>query len=100
MKTKEKLPAVISKIQNKYKETLLGSDSAICLKCFNELWTQLRINENMFWKRLMKQNIWDQSYVIVDDGGLIDTQTGEVIDPAVDSVYYMEKLWKFLLPLL
>lgn len=48
----------------------------------------------------MKQNIWDQSYVIVDDGGLIDTQTGEVIDPAVDSVYYMEKLWKFLLPLL
>lgn len=49
----------------------------------------IKVNENMLWKRLMKQNIWDQSYVIVDDGGLIDTQTGEVIDPAVDSVYYM-----------
>lgn len=53
----------------------------------------IKVNENMLWKRLMKQNIWDQSYVIVDDGGLIDTQTGEVIDPAVDSVYYMEKLF-------
>ena len=63
MKTKEELEKATKDTITKYKETIFGSDSPICMACLNELRNQQVINNKVYDEKLMDDTMrklaWD-----------------------------------------
>ena len=57
MKTKQELEKAIKDTIINYKEIILGTDSPICIKCWDELRKQQVIDRKVYNQRLMADTV-------------------------------------------
>ena len=97
MKTKEELEEAIKDTITGYMEIIFGSDTAVCMECQDELWKQEIIDLHVYDQRLIDDSVrklaWEglQKSIGMNDDGMIDKRTGEVLDPEVDSSCWNDK---------
>ena len=95
MKTKEELEDAIKDTITKYKEIIFGLDTPVCMACLAELQKQQVIDKNVYDQRLMNHTVrklaWDrlQKNIVMDGDTMIDGRTSELLDPDVDSTWFL-----------
>ena len=81
-----------------YTEIIFGSDTPVCMGCLDEIRRQQVIDQKIYDQRLMddtvRQLAWDelQKNIVMGGDTMIDKETGEVLGPKVDSMYWKTKL--------
>ena len=95
MKTKEELEDAIKDTITKYKEIIFCLDTPVCMACLAELQKQQVIDKNVYDQRLMNHTVrklaWDrlQKNIVMDGDTMIDGRTSELLDPDVDSTWFL-----------
>ena len=57
MKTKEELGEAIKDTITRYKETIFGSDTPVCMACLHKLQRQQVIDQKVYDQRLMEDTV-------------------------------------------
>ena len=97
MKTNEELEEPIKDTITKYKEIIFGPGTPACMTYLDELRKQQAIDKKVYNQRLMDDMLrklaWEelQKNIVMDGDMMIDKRTGEVLDPEVDSMYWIDK---------
>ena len=97
MKTKEELEEAINDTITGYKEIIFGSDIPACMTCLDELRKQQVIDQKIYDQKLMDDTVRKlsqerlQKNIVMDYDTIFDKETGEVLDPEVDSTYWKDK---------
>ena len=92
---KKKFEKAIFETERKYKDIIFENNIPTCTKCLNELTKQKVFDKRVHIQKLIeiKNLAWDSllKNILVDDGMMIDKETGEVIGLAVDYTCYKKK---------
>ena len=97
MKTKEEFEEAIKDTITGYKEIIFGSDIPACMACLDELRKQEVVDQKIYNQKLMDDTVrelaWERllKNIVMDGDTMIDKETGEVLDPEVDSTYWKVK---------
>ena len=96
MKTKEELEKSIKDTITEYKEIIFGPDTPICMVCFDELRRQQVIDKKVYDQKLRDDTLRElarnglQKNMVMDGDMMIDRRTGEVLDPEVDFIVFVD----------
>ena len=102
MKTREELEEAIKDTIKRYKEIIFGSDTSACMACLDELRKQQIIDQKIYDQNLMEYAVrklaWEglQKNVAMNGDTIIDKRVGEVLNPEVDSTYWKDKRFNFI----
>ena len=102
MKTKEELGEAIKDTITEDKEIIFGSDTPTCMACLGELRKQQIIDQKIYDQNLMEYAVrklaWEglQKNVAMNGDTIIDKRVGEVLNPEVDSTYWKDKRFNFI----
>ena len=97
MKTKEELEEAIKDTITRYKKIIFDSDTPVCMAYLDELRKQQVIDQKIYDQKFMDDTVrklaWEeiQKNILMDGDMMIDKETGEVLDPEVDSMYWKAK---------
>ena len=93
MKTREELKKAIKDTIKRYREIIFGSNTPVCMACLDELWKQQTIDQKIYDQKLMDDTVRKglQKNIVMDGDTKIDKETGEVLSPEADFMYWKDK---------
>ena len=95
MEAKKELGKLFKDTITKYKEIIFDPDTPVCMVCLDKLRKQQVTGKKVYDQSLIDDKLrklaWDrlQKNIVMDGDTMIDGRTSELLDPDVDSTWFL-----------